>query len=121
VVAIGLQVALPDRLFVFSRWILPPLEMAMLLALLFGAPLRLQGPHSRRHRLMLTTTILASAGNGIALIELCHLLLSQHVVKPHQLIIAGTLIWLTNVLIFSLWYWDAPPRSTESPTSCSRR
>jgi uncharacterized membrane protein len=107
VVAIGLQVALPDRLFVFSRWILPPLEMAMLLALLFGAPLRLQGPHSRRHRLMLTTTILASAGNGIALIELCHLLLSQHVVKPHQLIIAGTLIWLTNVLIFSLWYWEA--------------
>ncbi|HEX3618601.1 MAG TPA: hypothetical protein VHU61_18795, partial [Solirubrobacteraceae bacterium] len=23
-----------------------------------------------------------------------------------QLIIAGTLIWLTNVIVFSLWYWE---------------
>ncbi len=106
-VAIGLQVALPDRLSLLSRWIVPTLETAMLLALLFGAPLQLQGPHSRRHRLMLTTTIVASVGNGIALIELCRLLFVHNVNQPHQLILAGALIWLTNVMIFSMWFWEA--------------
>jgi hypothetical protein len=106
-VAIALQVALPDRLFVFSRWILPPLETIMLLALFFGAPQQLQGPHSLRHRLTLITTILASVGNGIALVELCHFLFIHNVPQPHQLILAGALIWLTNVMIFSLWYWEA--------------
>ena len=40
VVAIGLQVALPDRLALQSRWLLPSLELAMLIGLIIASPVR---------------------------------------------------------------------------------
>jgi hypothetical protein len=51
-----------------------------------------------------------SVANGISLVLLSHYLLNHglhaHRGQGHQLIIAGSAIWLTNVLIFSLWYWE---------------
>ena len=40
VVAIGLQLALPDNLALLSRWLLPGLELALLLALIIASPVR---------------------------------------------------------------------------------
>jgi len=39
-VAIGLQVALPDRLTLLNRWLLPGLELALLIALVVATPVR---------------------------------------------------------------------------------
>ena len=39
-VAIGLQLALPDRLVLQSRWLLPGLELAMLIGLIIASPVR---------------------------------------------------------------------------------
>jgi hypothetical protein len=115
--AIALQVLLPDRLSPapWVKWTLPALEGAMLLALLVAAPNRLQAPHSVRRRLALSTSALMSIANGISLVLLAHYLLHHdlagtrgggHDLIGHDLIIAGSEIWLTNVLVFSLWYWE---------------
>ena len=104
--AIVLQVLLPDRLYAGPKWILPVVEGTMLVVLFLSAPQRLEAPHSIRRRLALTTTAIVSIANGIALILLSHLLLHSVVTKGHQLIVAGSDIWLTNVLIFALWYWE---------------
>jgi hypothetical protein len=40
-VAIGLQLALPDRLALQSRWLLPGLELALLIGLIVANPVRL--------------------------------------------------------------------------------
>lgn len=40
VVAIALQPALPDRLVLQSRWLLPSLELAVLIALIVANPAR---------------------------------------------------------------------------------
>jgi uncharacterized membrane protein len=104
--AIALQVALPTKLELGSRWIVPALEGVMLLALVIISPQRLEAPHSLRRQLTLATTAVVSLANAISLALLTHYLLHHGTNNPRQLIVAGMLIWLTNVMVFSLWYWE---------------
>jgi hypothetical protein len=99
-------VLLPDRLSVGARWILPTLEASILGVLALNSPRHLEGPHSRRRVLALVTIGMVSLANGISLVLLARLLLYHKVHDGHSLIVAGSLIWLTNVLLFSLWYWE---------------
>ena len=49
-----------------------------------------------------------TAANIYSLIALSKFLLHNNVQKHerHELIISGMVIWLTNFLIFGLWYWE---------------
>lgn len=105
-VAIGLQLLLPDRLTILSHWLLPGIETLMLILLIVASPQRLEGEHALRRRIALIVTALASIANGISVVLLTRLLLHRNVANGHQLVVAGAVIWLTNVLIFALWYWE---------------
>jgi hypothetical protein len=78
----------------------------MLVGLFVASPQQLVGEHSLRRRFALGTAALVSVANGISLALLCNLLLHRNVVNGKPLVVAGALIWLTNVLVFSLWYWE---------------
>ncbi len=104
-VAIGLQLALPDRLVVGPVWLAPVLEGALLVGLMFASPRELEVEHRLRRSLALALTALASLANIISL-ALSHLLLHHGTSNGRELIVSGVLIWLTNVLIFGLWYWE---------------
>jgi uncharacterized membrane protein len=85
----------------------PTLEGVLLVGLAMASPKRLEGEHSRRRALALFLVALVSAANVFSLWELTHHLLhSKQPVGGRELIIAGMLIWLTNFLIFALWYWE---------------
>jgi len=108
VLAIALQVALPPRLVVGPRWVLPVLEGLMLLSLVILSPQReVQANHPASRRIAIAMAALVSLANAISLGLLTHLLLHHNVSNGRQLIISGVAIWLTNVLIFALWYWEA--------------
>jgi uncharacterized membrane protein len=104
--AIGIQVSLPDRLTVGPFWLLPALEGVLLVALLLSTPRQLEYEHPRRRRVALLLIAVVSAANVYSLYELTHLLLHRNVSNGRGLIGSGVLIWLTNFLIFSLWYWE---------------
>ncbi len=104
--AIGLQLLLPARLTVGPTWLLPALEGALLIGMAFASPRELEREHAGRRRIALGLTAIVSAGNIFSLYELIHFLLHHNVSKGHDLIISGMLIWLTNFLIFALWYWE---------------
>lgn len=104
-----LQVVLPDRLLAGPKWLFPAIEGVLLLVLFLSAPQRLEAPHSIRRMLAMTTTAVVSLANAISLVLLAHLLLNKGLSsgsQGHALIVAGSAIWLTNVLIFALWYWE---------------
>ncbi len=105
-VAIGLQLLLPDRLIAGPRLLLPALEVALLVGLGFASPRELEVEHRGRRGLALALTALVSAANIISLALLSHQLLKHGSPNPRELITSGALIWLTNVLIFGLWYWQ---------------
>jgi uncharacterized membrane protein len=103
--AIALQLLLPDRLTAGPRWLLPALESALLVGLAFAFPRRLEHEHQGRRVMAVGLTALVSAANIVSLALLSHQLLHHGSPNGRQLIVSGALIWLTNVLIFGLWYW----------------
>ncbi|NMH99321.1 DUF1345 domain-containing protein [Pseudonocardia sp. K10HN5] len=107
VVAIGLQVALPDRLALQSRWLLPALEVALLVALVAANPHRL----SRESRLLRTASLalvgVISLANGWSATALVIGLVRGGMGDDAgPLLITGAAIWLTNIIVFALWYWE---------------
>jgi uncharacterized membrane protein len=104
--AIGLQLALPARLTVGPSWLIPALEGALLIGMALATPKQLEHEHPRRRLAALGLTAFVSAANVFSLYELTHFLLHHTVSNGHQLIVSGVAIWLTNFLIFGLWYWE---------------
>jgi uncharacterized membrane protein len=104
--AIGLQLLLSKRLTAGPYWLLPALEGALLVGLSIATPRQLEHEHKTRRRLALGITALVSAANIYSLGALTHYLLHHNAVEGKALIVSGMLIWLTNFLIFALWYWE---------------
>jgi uncharacterized membrane protein len=105
--AIALQVSLPDRLTVGPFWLIPALEAVLFVGMFLATPRELEGEHPRRRRVALSLTAFVTAANIYSLAALTHFLLHHN--PPgggRALIVAGVLIWLTNFLIFALWYWE---------------
>jgi uncharacterized membrane protein len=104
--AIGVQLLLPESLTAGPAWLVPSLEGALLIGLVVVTPNVVEDDHPRRRRVALSLTALVSAANVFSLAALTHYLLHHHVSRGRELIVAGVLIWLTNLLIFALWYWE---------------
>jgi uncharacterized membrane protein len=105
-IAIGLQFALPERLTVGPSWLLPALEGVLVIGLAMATPRELEHEHALRRRAAVGLVALVSAANIFSLGALTHYLLHHDVSNGRELIVAGMLIWLTNFLIFALWYWE---------------
>lgn len=107
-IALLLDLSLPEKLTLGPSWLLPSVEGMLLLGLVIASP-RPRVRHSRiRRRIALGMIALVSAVNVFSLVLLVHELL-HHGVKPsggRPLILAGSVLWITNVLLFGLWYWE---------------
>jgi uncharacterized membrane protein len=108
-VAVGLQIILPNRLItgLGPRVLIPLLEAALAVALLIANPHRTTG-ESRYLRITAMFLIgLINAANVVSLGELIHALLSRgSISNGRSLVVASVPIWITNVLVFGLWYWE---------------
>jgi len=105
-----LYAALPEELTFGPTWIVPALALGLLV------PLALAHLHERhegagRWRLVALALIaVINAANVASLALLVRALLqggTMHGVKVvgGQLLLAAVAIWLTNALVFALWYW----------------
>ena len=134
-IAIALDFALPRRVTVGPVWLLPAVEAS--------AADRARDRHPASPRALLPRApadrdgliALVSAVNTVSLILLCHYLLRGGTLPGggkdpgRPLIFAGIALWVTNVLLFGLWYWEldrgGPVTRALDPTrsriSCSRR
>jgi hypothetical protein len=105
--AILLQVLLPGKLTVGPNWLLPSLEGALLIGLAATTPHgRVDQDHRFRRRVAIGLIALVTIANVVSLYLLAHELLHKRVEHGRALILSGIAIWLTNVLIFALWYWQ---------------
>jgi uncharacterized membrane protein len=105
-VAIALNFGLSKEVLVGPRWLLPGVELVLLGWLVVIAPRRAT-THARAVRqLALTLIALVSLTNLVTLGLLVHFLVNGGKVGGHALILSGMLAWLTNVLLFGVWYWE---------------
>ena len=108
VVAIALQVALPNRVTqgLGPRWLIPALEGALAIALLIANPGRITRESGRLRWLSMSLIAVINLANAVALGELVNALLTGTSAGGRSLVFASVPIWLTNVIVFGLWYWE---------------
>lgn len=105
VACVILYVVLPSRLVVGPRWLLPVLVALPLLPLSARRHRHPdEAPWIRRVVLVLITIVTAANITSVAL--LVDRLLSSNVSQGTQLIYSAVAIWLTNVIIYGVWFWE---------------
>jgi uncharacterized membrane protein len=108
-VAAALHVALPARYRIQPAWILPTVLFLLVAALVIGDPGRID--RQRQWLRILTAAVIAalSIANLVAAVRLVHDILTNDKTfanNPNGLLATGSVIWLTNIISFGLWYWD---------------
>jgi hypothetical protein len=97
----AIYLALPRNLVLGPIWLLPTLIVVLLVPTVVSHRV---GRHSLNRTLGFVIngiTTLALVGSVILLVRA----LPAHRESPPQLLRSGGLLWLTNVIVFALWYW----------------
>jgi len=106
-VAIVLQLLLPAPMVPQGRYLLPMLELALLVALVAANPFRMHRESAALRAAGLALTALVGVSNGwSALLLAARILDGGYTGGPAALLGTGGAIWLTNVLAFALLYWE---------------
>jgi uncharacterized membrane protein len=119
--AIVLQLLLPDRFSFGTRYLLPAIEALLLAALAVTTPKeRIFRSLSRRINVLLLL-VLTGIANGYSLVIVAnHLLQSGSIANGRELILTAVNIYLTNIIIFGLLYWEmdggGPGKRLAAPT-----
>jgi hypothetical protein len=107
----GIYMALPKELIVGPAWLLPVLVVVLLVPTVFA---HRTGRHSLNHVLGIVICAIITIG----LIASVVLLATKGGKEPAlALLRSGGALWLTNVLVFALWYWrldGGGPRKRET-------
>jgi uncharacterized membrane protein len=102
-----IQAALPGRLTIGPWWIIPSLELCLLIPLIIANPSRLTASSRDVRALSISLIALVSAANIVSLGLLIRVLVDGTKVNGKPLILAAVGIWFTQVLVFGLWYWES--------------
>jgi hypothetical protein len=104
--ALALDLLLPNKLTIGPVWLLPGFQGGLLVGLLVLSPHpRVRHSRYRRHAALALTAVVSLA-NSVSLVLLCHYLLRGGRESGRTLIASGIVLWVTNVLLFGVWYWQ---------------
>jgi hypothetical protein len=106
-VSIVLRIAVPHRSSLGPDWLVPAIEIGLLILLLVADPARVSGGRRWLRRLAIAlVTLLAAAALGSTVRLIYDLIRGGKVTESaSDLLASGAVIWLGNVLVFSLFYW----------------
>jgi hypothetical protein len=106
-VAIALQVALPNQLTFHPTWLLPLLEGALLIGLFVANPRKIDRESRVLRAASLILTAVVSVDTVWSAAQLIRGLLDKSIgSSAGPLLSNGASIYLTNIIVFGLWYWE---------------
>ena len=105
--AIAGQAALPDHVATQPRWLLPAVAGVLLAVIVVASLRRVDHASKRLHTATIALIAVMSLANAWSAVRLiAGLLDGTEGQDAGPLLITGGGIWLTNVVVFSLWYWE---------------
>jgi uncharacterized membrane protein len=107
VAAATLNFVLPGKFTLGPPWLVPILEMAILIPLYISSPVR-RADESRWQSIFANILIgIANIANIASLALLVkQIVFNAKVTTGPELLYSSLAIWLTNILVFSLWFWE---------------
>jgi uncharacterized membrane protein len=103
---IVLQYFLPAEFTVGYGKAIAGIELALLVGLIVSSPKKIHRHHLPTRILGFVVTGFMTVFNTVAAFKLIHALINAGISSPSKLLLSGSSIWLANIVIFSLWYWD---------------
>ncbi|MFN2448705.1 MAG: hypothetical protein ABR508_02770 [Candidatus Baltobacteraceae bacterium] len=114
-VALGLYLLLPPRVIVGPLWLLPLLVLLMLVPLMILSPHRHEETSWQRW-MSIGSVALLNAFNVATIV----MLFIWQLAAPHhrnlsgeQLLLAAVNIWVTNLIVYALWFWEIDGRGPD--------
>ncbi len=101
-----MQLTLPKALNLSFPWFICGIEAALLLLINILEPRRVSSHSGTPRNLSLGLAAAMSAANLYSIGRLINELLNGQVRDAKSLLLTGGSIWLTNVIVFALWYWE---------------
>ncbi len=104
-ICVALYVVLPNRLVIGPRFLIPVL---IILALIPLSARRHRHPDEspRVRQLTLALIALVTMANVTSMVLLVQRLLNTAVSQGRALIYSAVSVWLTNVIIYGIWFWE---------------
>lgn len=105
-IVIVLQLQLPDELTFSLTWVWCAVEAVLLAVVTLLNPRRISSHLEWPRRLSLVLTAFMSAANLVSIGLLVRHLIDGGVTDAASLLLSGGSIWITNVVVFALWFWE---------------
>jgi hypothetical protein len=106
VVAAALYALLPEPIVGLTRYVVPGLEMALLVPLIAANPYRITRQNRVLRMTSFTLTVVIVIANSVAFGLLLHALIAGGKHQGTTLLLAALQVWLTNIIAFALLYWE---------------
>lgn len=97
----GIYLALPRSLIVGPSWLLPSLIFVLLVPTVVSHRMGRRSLNRVLGILISSITTVALIGSVVLLVHT----LPSHQENPVRLLGSGAALWVTNVLVFAVWYW----------------
>ena len=105
-VAIVLYALLPSSFLPWLRYTAVGLAALMFIPLIAVNPLRFQRQTRWSRRLSVGQVLFLAAANQVALVQLVYALVHANKDDGPSLLLAAAQVWITNVIVFALIYWE---------------
>jgi uncharacterized membrane protein len=107
VTAIALYTTLPPLFIIGPVWLVPALEAAMLIPLSLFSPHRTAWEKRWEQLFAISLIAIVNLANVVSLATLVWVLVTHgKELTGSQVIFTAAPIWITNIIIFALWYWE---------------
>jgi hypothetical protein len=105
--SVALRIAVPNRESLGPHWAVPAIEFALLVCLILADPAHIAGRRRWLRRISIALVLSLAAATLVATgVLIRELILGGKVTnEAGSLLASGAVIWLGNVLVFSLVYW----------------
>jgi uncharacterized membrane protein len=104
--AIVLHLALAKQVIIGPRYLVPVIEAVLLASLVYIAPARATEHRVGQRRFALAVVAMVSLVNIVLLARLIDHLVNGSAIHGKPLILSGAVLWVTNVLLFAVWFWE---------------
>lgn len=102
-----LNYVLPGKFTLGPNWLMPVLELIILIPLTLAAPRRVPNENRLKQSLAIASIAIVNVANFASLYLLIRtLIFNGKSVDGQQLLYSSVEIWVTNIIVFGLWYWE---------------